>query len=158
MKIAFLGDSLVEYCNWSAFFNNIVNYGVAGDTTLDVLDRLDNISEKRLFLLIGVNDFLQGYTLDEAFSNYLEILEKLKDKEITIISLIPVCKSCNIDNLNEKNRAFNEKLKSLNYQYMDIHKLLLNEKGFLNDSLSYDGLHLNQAGYKIFIEKIRDSL
>ena len=41
----FIGDSITEYGEWNDFFSskNLSNRGVAGDTTEDILRRLDSI-------------------------------------------------------------------------------------------------------------------
>ena len=62
-KIVFLGDSLIDFFPIQDFFPRvkIYNRGIAGDTTKDLLKRLDNVIElkpSKLFLQIGTNDLV----------------------------------------------------------------------------------------------------
>src|SRR5262245_42410399 len=64
-SIVFLGDSITELCHWSELLQNpsVLNRGIGGDTTQDILNRVDQIYRLRpqkLFLMIGVNDLIQG--------------------------------------------------------------------------------------------------
>ena len=59
----FLGDSLTDFYPLEEFFagEDVVNRGIAGDKTTDVLKRLEEIKAlrpSRLFLQIGINDMI----------------------------------------------------------------------------------------------------
>ncbi|HPI85609.1 MAG TPA: GDSL-type esterase/lipase family protein, partial [Bacteroidales bacterium] len=63
--IVFLGDSLTEGFDLQHYFNlpNLKNRGISGDTTYQVLYRLEEIWNSKpagLFLMIGINDMFQG--------------------------------------------------------------------------------------------------
>ena len=49
-----------------------------------------------------------------------------------------------IEEVNGQLRKYADALK---YTYVDIHSEFLDEHGTLNLKYTYDGLHLNQAGY-----------
>jgi lysophospholipase L1-like esterase len=56
-----LGDSLTEWGNWHELVpeHRIINRGIAGDTSSGVLDRLQEVIERRpkvVFVMIGTND------------------------------------------------------------------------------------------------------
>ncbi len=59
-KVLFIGDSLTEWFKLEKYFPDvdIINEGIAGDTTYGVLERLDkviDISVDMIFLMIGIN-------------------------------------------------------------------------------------------------------
>ena len=72
-KIMMLGDSITDEGEWSEFWGEVVqNRGISGDTTSGVLDRLYtlNPNTKRVFIMIGVNDIMRGFSEDLVFENY----------------------------------------------------------------------------------------
>jgi len=60
-EIVMLGDSLTEWGNWHELVpeHRVINRGIAGDTSSGVLDRLQEVIERRpkvVFVMIGTND------------------------------------------------------------------------------------------------------
>ena len=60
--IVFAGDSIIDYFNLSEFFDhgNLINRGIAGDTSQGLLARMHTVSDEKLagkkfFFLIGTN-------------------------------------------------------------------------------------------------------
>src|SRR5215472_17420528 len=67
-----IGDSLTDGAEWKEMFPGtaVVNRGVDGDTTAGVLRRMDGITSaraKKAFIMIGINDFKEGRTVDAVF-------------------------------------------------------------------------------------------
>ena len=76
--IAMLGDSLVDSVNWRLLLHcdGIGNYGVRGDTTAQMLERLPQILEQKpklLMVMAGTNDALKGIAPQETLANLREI-------------------------------------------------------------------------------------
>ena len=70
-----LGDSITEGGLWSEFFPDvkIANRGVWGDTTGDILSRMDSVyllKPKKVFIMAGFNDLNQYHNIDDILSNY----------------------------------------------------------------------------------------
>lgn len=156
--IAFLGDSLTDYVRFERFFPEFEtrNYGVEGDTTQDLLKRLDPaISEKpgKIFLLIGVNDVLSGLSPDETIINIRQIVSRIQknspESKIYIETLLPVNSDFITRRSNEVIREINANLAVLAEQMhctlVDTHKIFA-EDGELPKRFTIDGLHLNSAG------------
>jgi len=57
---------------------------------------------------------------------------------------------------NDRIEAINESLKKTNLELVDTHRLWLN--GSLNKAYSTDGIHLNEVGYRVYIESIKQAL
>ena len=91
--LIFLGDSLTDFHDWSAFGEHH-NAGIAGDTTDGLLYRLHYTLEKQpetLVLMIGINDLLQGQPIEKMEQNYARILEQMEDiHTVVILALLPV--------------------------------------------------------------------
>jgi lysophospholipase L1-like esterase len=165
-KAVMLGDSITAGGDWYTLLNgyDVANFGIGGDTTVGILNRMDGIymtRPKRVFLMIGINDFGTGATVETTYANYTEIVNSLLDKNIEVVlqSTLYVAKS--ISGYNEINRkvtdlnAFIKKLavdKGLNY--INLNEVLC-EDNLLESRYTKDGIHLNNAGYKQWANAMR---
>lgn len=167
--IIFLGDSLTDECEWAELFDNpnIKNRGISGDTTIGVLNRLDDILQskpQKIFLLIGINDLIQSNTsVEQLISNYKKIIAKIQEKspktQLFIQSLLPVNKTkykVAVD--NNKIMQVNLHLKTLATQfsltYIDLFSQLADTQNQLDSRYTLDGLHLNGQAYSVWKKSI----
>ncbi len=77
-EIVMLGDSLINHAEWRDLFPSkiIANYGISGDTTAGVLDRIDSIykiNPTKVFIMVGINDLMKG----ELLMIYIKTIKKL---------------------------------------------------------------------------------
>tara|TARA_A100001015_G_C14766833_1_gene623642 strand:- start:104 stop:607 length:504 start_codon:yes stop_codon:yes gene_type:complete len=93
--VAFIGDSITYAGRWSEFFPyiRVVNRGVGGDKTSDILSRLDSVlstEPTKAYLMIGINDINQNVSISNVLENYALIVDALlgADIEVTIQSTI----------------------------------------------------------------------
>lgn len=167
--IVLLGDSMMAYFPVKAFKldNKIHNLGIPGDTTIGVLNRLDQVirlKPKIVILQIGLNDFvLTKLSKDESLKNILtirhQLLENCPNSQVYIMSLTPINQKEFKDQLYLLNRKaddaiiLNKMLKKVvdEFHYMDIYDQLTNQNGDLALSLTRDGIHLNQKGYQVYL-------
>jgi len=161
--IVFLGDSITEYGQWEEFTQHpkVVNRGIAGDTTPNLLKRLEAITEgqpAKIFLMIGINDFL-FFDRHQIFKNYTRVVEQLQKEspktQIYLQSILPVNGAIRrIEVSNEDIRLLNEDIQALAQQhrlpYLDLHNLLTDAQGKLDQQYTKDGIHLNAAAYLIW--------
>ena len=156
--VAFLGDSLTDYVRFDAFFPELatLNFGVEGDTSEDLLSRLDaviRVKPHKIFVMIGVNDVLSGLTRDETLANIREILSQLHDSlpecKLYLETLLPVNSGFVTRRTNEAIREINAGLAALAQEMqctlIDTHDIFA-ENGELPKRFTLDGLHLNGAG------------
>lgn len=171
-RIVFLGDSLTEQGEWQELLNNntIKNRGIGGDTTDDILARIDPIIQskpEKIFLMVGVNDlWLLRISKEEIIDNYKKILQNFKQNtpqtKIYIQSLLPIINSEYFNSKigNENILWLNEELKKLaqefNYEYIDLYPHFINEKQELNHSYTEDGIHLNGKGYLLWRDLVKN--
>ncbi|MDB6092511.1 MAG: lipolytic protein family [Verrucomicrobia bacterium] len=80
--VVFLGDSLVDFGEWGELMDSVraKNRGVAGDTTGDVLNRLETIVAGKpgdVVLWCGVNDIQSGIAFEETALHYKTIIARI---------------------------------------------------------------------------------
>lgn len=92
---------------------DVVNAGVNGHTTGDLLARLDHdvidLDPERVILLVGTNDIRHGVDPAESHGNMSDILDKLTtetDADIAVMSLQPLGEQVSSVH-NDKVRAYN---------------------------------------------------
>ena len=174
--------------SWNKRFNlrNLVNRGISGDITEGVLARLDEIYYYKplaVFLLIGINDIFDSnienrerITPKYVANNILRIAENIqknsKYTKVYIQTVLPVdlikykeikgnMPSHSID-LNKQIIEINSILKlaqtNSNIKIIDLYEIFVDQNGFINNEFSSDGIHLNETGYKIWIERLEPEL
>ena len=116
------------------FFPNqrIKNYGIGGDTTDGILNRIDDIIQskpQKLFLLIGINDLYYGKRVAYIVDNYSLILETLKKQipqtTVFVQSVLPINE--NLLPANERGKFEKQRIVELNETIKNLtNKFLFN--------------------------------
>lgn len=168
----FLGDSITEYYDLDKYFPDmpVVNSGVAGDTTDDILNdmkgRVYDYNPSKVFLLIGTNDLRDEKSVDEVVDNIKKIIENIetnkKGAEIYLESIYPVNEEINEKvvelrnnpDINEINDKIEKYAEERNITCIDLHEKLINDEGLLDRKYTKDGLHLNEEGYEVVTEEL----
>ncbi|MBN1820826.1 MAG: sialate O-acetylesterase [Prolixibacteraceae bacterium] len=171
-KILFLGNSITEGGNWKELLNDetAINRGIGGDVSFGVLDRLDDVIQRKpekVFLLIGINDLAQFIPEKVIAENCQKIVERIKkessETKVYIQSVLPVNPKLgrfpkNYD-LNDKvittNKFLKKAAKQTKCPYIDIYNVFLNDEELLNPDYTHEGLHLNQQGYKVWVDCLK---
>ncbi len=177
-----IGDSITEGLNLNrhAYINfSWLNTGLGGDISSLMLKRLDddclNYNPKVVSLLIGINDIRNYFTkmdyiynvsseeelINLVVSNYKLILDKLSGKKVILTQILPI-------NEDDKNSTYiNSIINNINDQifmllsnydniYVIKNDVFKNRLLNLDLNLTYDGLHLNDYGYSIWINEIME--
>ena len=160
--LIFLGDSLTDFHDWSAFGKHH-NAGIAGDTTDGLLYRLHYTLEKgaeTLVLMIGINDLLQGQAIGSIKQNYAKIFEQIEGiNTVVILSVLPVKavqETTSINNdIRELNTYLQQESRKREYTFVDLYSLMADEKGGLKERYSSDGVHLMPAAYRVWEEALK---
>jgi len=165
-EIVMIGDSITQGGIWSEIFPNvsIANRGVWGDTSADILRRMDtifNVNSSKAFIMLGYNDITNGLSVSEILVNYEEIIEKLRYKNTEVI--IQSTLECSITKCSEKLkkiRELNQKLESYanrnSLVFININKELSTEDEGLLLSYTRDGVHLLGGGYSVWAASIAE--
>jgi len=168
--VVFVGDSITEGGLWSEWLPgvDVINRGISGNTTQDILDRMPHIvsvKPDKLFLMIGVNDLNKRLGAAVALANYTKLFDlidaQLPHAEVYIQSVLPVNALWPlIDNTHipTLNAALVRHADERGYQYIDLHFAFADAEGALKSDLSNDGIHLLAPGYRLWRSKIVELL
>lgn len=176
--IVMLGNSLTAGAFWNELLgrSNVVGRGIPGDVLQGFSARINSIitlKPKIVFVLGGLNDIYGWTPVEDIFSEYVKILQLLKSNDI-----IPVVQSTVFAGRNwakdwggtpEVNSGRNKevaKLNSLlsdyarknNIDFIDLNSRMSTRDNFLRPELTWDGVHLNAEGYKIWVREVEKIL
>ncbi len=162
-SIVFVGDGLTRGGQWEEWFaeHEVHNLGVSGDTSDEVIARLDAVVELEpdaVVLQVGTND-LGWRRSDEYVVRNLETIlftlrKQLPDTRILIQSVLP------------REREFAETIRSINRhlwqfaptqraQFLDLWPAMAEPDGELDPAYSNDRLHLTAEGYEAWIAELK---
>lgn len=164
--IVFFGDSLTSNGNWNQYFPEyrIVNLGLMGDNINGMISRIDMVGEvspEKIFIMAGINS-LANENYRECFYDYekmiSDIQKQLPESSLYIQSVLPVSmekenqhiSNSNIDKLNHELEIFAENHEIIFIDMSDLFK----EDCQLKQTLSIDGIHINESGYKLWSDCI----
>src|SRR5215475_6116992 len=175
-RVVFMGDSITDSWDdpkFGGFFPGkpYIDRGISGQTTPQMLVRFraDVIAlhPKVVVILAGTND-LAGNTgpstvgaIEDNLTSMAE-LAKANSIKVVLASILPVSDYEQRDGkqIVRTTQRPPEKIKELNawmrsyasqnkLTYLDYYSAMIDDKGFLKDELSEDGLHPNAKGYTI---------
>lgn len=167
-RVVFMGDSITDFWKLEEYFPGkpYVNRGISGQTTPQMLIRMraDVIAlrPRAVMILAGTNDIAGNtgpMTLEMIEDNYRSIAELARANRIKVIfaSVLPVSdygKGIMTDRrppeeITALNRWLKEYCAANKFIFLDYFSHMVDEKGMLRADLADDGLHPNEAGYKI---------
>lgn len=132
---------------------DIVNMGVAGNTTADGLARLARVQKVdagTVIILLGGNDAIRRVPREETFQNLERIIRTLQS-DGSMVVLLGVRGGVLSDPYDEEYEALAERTGALY-----VENVL---KGLLGRSENmFDGIHPNDTGYAIIAERVADTL
>lgn len=93
-SVVMLGDSHTDFVNWNILFrcSKVANFGVGGNTTAQMLDRLPGIlalNPKLVIVMGGTNDALQGIAPETMAGNLRQMESLAKANNVRFVSLTP---------------------------------------------------------------------
>jgi len=164
-KFIFIGDSLVADFDWQARmpFFDVKNYGVPGETTQGLLERLPSIIEKVdnpliVLIMTGTNN-----VLNEDYS-FVDLLDKIiielsnanHETEIIVNSLFPI----NVPALSKEgiiriNKDIEELTRKTGSCFLNMYDRFENSEAQL---FLEDGVHLNDKAYSLWARSIMEYL
>jgi lysophospholipase L1-like esterase len=169
--IIILGNSLSDNGRWNEAFDdaNIKNRGIISDVVQGVSDRIELITKgqpKKIFLLIGVNDVSHHLTPDSITTAVEKLIVKIKtlspNTELYLQSWLPI----NNDFKRYKNMIGKEMTifqgnvmleqvaRRQGVNWINLFPAFADKEMKLPKHLTNDGLHLNEAGYRIWCQEI----
>jgi lysophospholipase L1-like esterase len=169
-RVIFYGDSITDKWTLSQYFpgKSYINRGISGQTTSQMLLRFRqdviSLDPDVVVILAGTND-IAGNTgpisIEDIEGNITSMAELARTHDIALVlaSVMPVNNytpasqrffadrpPSEILRLNEWMKAY---CANTNCYYLDYFHSMVDGSGLLKRELSEDGLHPNDAGYKI---------
>lgn len=179
--VAFMGDSRTDGFRLYSGLDRGSYFCVTGETVASAvgLENWETDSGKKIsmadavaatdcgkiYLMLGVNEL--GWNGTDIFRAHAEtLLLRLKEdhpgSEIVIQSLLPVTaeqdeKGTYVNNarIREYNQIWMELAEAYDVAYVNVAEVLTDEAGCLPKDLSYDGIHLNKAGCRLWLDYLR---
>ncbi len=167
-RVVFLGDSITEGWKIADSFPGkpYINRGVSGQTTSQMLVRtfpdVIDLHPAVVIILAGTNDIAanNGPETMEMVEENIQAIAELAQKhgiKVILCSILPVSNYTDqpqtprhppeqIVALNKWIREFATRTEAL---YCDYYSALVDQRAYLKDGLSEDGLHPNSRGYAI---------
>ena len=168
-RIVFMGDSITE--EWSNLYpeffsgNNYINRGIGGQTTPQMLIRFKpdaiDLKPDAIVILAGTND-IAGNTgpstvrmiTDNIFS--MAELAIAYDIIVVLASILPVYQYPWVDDvldppsaIDSINSKIKEYVENKGLLYLDYYSSMVDDRKGLKSDYTSDGVHPNEAGYKV---------
>lgn len=160
--IVFFGDSLTSNGDWQLYFPeyNIVNLGLIGDNIQGMNSRIDMIEEvspEKIFIMAGINS-LANKNYKECLQDYEKMISDIQnllpESSLYIQSVLPVSNekenqyitNLNIDDFNHELKILAEKNEII---FIDMSRFF-KEDCELKQTLTVDGIHINEDGYNVW--------
>jgi lysophospholipase L1-like esterase len=168
-RVVFLGDSITQRGDWAELFPNLqtLNRGIDGNTTEDVLARLDQAIDHpaAVSLLIGTNDL---HSYPRRLKDPEGILQRLEEIVRRIRTAAPEAPLF-VNSMTPRTSYFAKKIRALNVGYrqvaerngavyVDLWPAMADEHGALIKEFTFDSLHLTPEGYRAWAGVLRPYL
>jgi lysophospholipase L1-like esterase len=174
-EVVFLGDSITDY--WGSRsgkwfpYAGWVNRGIGGQTTSQLLLRERNdalaLHPKAIVLEGGGNDMRLGFSPEEIRDNFLTMgeLAHAHGIDVFVATMTPVC-DCfrplsglrTIERIRELNTLLAAMCKEHHWTLIDLNPVLANSDHHMQQSLTTDGVHPNDAGYALLAPIVEQAL
>jgi lysophospholipase L1-like esterase len=166
-SILFLGDSITEEFPLEHYFPNlpVINRGIGGDSIDGVIERLElsaiKLRPDLLFLMIGINDIGADQSVAYMRQKYIELFSLIQSglpqTKFYVQSLLPCTeewgKSMTVQ-VREINQFLQKTCREKSIPFIDLYSRFIDQKNYLKESLSCDGLHINTNGYNLWAQII----
>ena len=175
--IVMMGNSLTENGkDWAGRLGvpQVVNRGIIGDNTVGMTERLCQITPHRpkaIFLMAGINDMVNDNPAIEVAGRVINLIETIRQQAPTtklfVESLLPINESNGrwrtlagrTDDIPLTNMYIRAYCESNGITFVDIfHQMTYPNSNVLREELSADGLHITEAGYRIWEKEIKKQL
>ena len=173
-RVVFIGDSITDSWKLNEYFQGkpYINRGISGQTTPQMLVRFRPdviaLKPKVVVMLAGTNDLggNTGPTTVEAIQDNIQTMAELAwvhGIRLVIASILPVndysknrdgapiirSTSRPPDKIAKINTWIKDYAHSNRLVFLDYFSAMADNKGYLKEELSRDGLHPNQKGYEV---------
>ena len=154
--------------------DNVVNRGIIGDNTIGMTERLCQITPhkpKVIFLMAGINNMVNDAPCIDVAQQVIGLIEAIRQQtpntKLIVESLLPINEKSGrwrtlagrTDDIPLTNMYIRAYCESNDITFVDLfHQMTYPTSNMLRDELSYDGLHITEAGYEIWAKEIKRQL
>jgi lysophospholipase L1-like esterase len=169
--ILFVGSSSINRWKTAEAFpgKKVINRGFGGAVTADVLFFYDSVIKKyspsTVVIFVGSNDIARRTSVDLVVKDLTALIEKIhQDLPKTKIIYLPISPTPLRERFWGEMSSVNQKIAELaktnkHLLYVDTATPLMDDKGKpIKAYFVLDGLHLNDSGYKVWNDVIREYL
>lgn len=174
-SIVMLGNSQIRHADWGGLLgrDDVVNRGISGDRLRCMRSRLAYLPSTARVIVVegGINDLQQYLPSDTVLHHYQEIVtEIVKMGKVPIVNAVirispeagyhftrlKECETINIsiDSINVGLLRFTQ---AGGYSYIDMNKQL-SKRGILQSEYTSDGVHLNNAAYRLWATAVKTEI
>lgn len=131
-----------------------------------ILDALAEMECSKIYLMLGVNEL--GWNSSQTFRDqYAKVIDRVQadhpDATVVIQSILPVSQAQEDKKTyvnNTRIREYNDLLEELAQEkgcvYLDVASAVSDETGCLRSDWNFDGVHLNTAGCKAWLQYLKE--
>lgn len=162
----FLGDSLTDYAPTQELFGaQALNRGIAGDLVADMAKRASEVARHTPSVVVlwgGTNDLLAGLACDDVVRQMLSLAGRLKHSspQARLIVLGPPPVAARLAEnppgfqaaIKCVNQKLAERMSEVDAVFGNTASVLADSSGELKTAYSFDGVHLNGEGYRVWTE------
>jgi lysophospholipase L1-like esterase len=170
----FFGNSITEFGDWKRLLKDsaVVNRGIAADNTFGMLDRLSEVialKSATLYIEAGINDIGQDVPPALIAANIGSMVQYVRVKsprtKVYVLSVLPTNSHAQTDypeiagknaTVREVDQLLASQATARGYTYLDLASRVATPSGDLDERYAQpDGLHLNDAGYALWMDMIK---
>lgn len=176
-SVVFIGNSITD--SWPSYMpeffqkNHYIGRGISGQTTPQMLVRFRPdviaLSPAAVVILAGTNDIAENTgraTIEEIFGNICSMVELAAANNIKVVlcAVLPAFDYPWRPGLEPAERIvrLNSLLKDYanknGHVFLDYHGPMADKKNGLIETYTYDGVHPNDAGYKLMAAMVKEVL
>ena len=176
--IVMFGNSLTAGADWSELLgrSNVATRGIPSDILEGFNARLNTVLKlkpKIVFVMGGLNDIYAWIPIEKIYTEYINLLTTLKVRGIIpVIELttyaaknyakewggtpqVNAGRNLEVDKLNNMLINF---AKENNIEVINLLPSIVGKDGYLKPQLTWDGVHFNAAGYRIWAREVENVL
>ncbi len=180
-RVVFFGDSITDGWNLAEYFPGkpYVNRGISGQTTWQMMVRFRqdviDLHSKAVVVLAGTNDIagntgpIRNEDIEADYANMADLarangIKMIFSSVLPVHNYTPEAKDFFAQRSPERILALNRWLKAFcaapahGCLYLDYFSAMADDKGFMKKELADDGLHPNDAGYKIMVPMVEKAI
>lgn len=177
-RIVYFGDSITWGFEQLNNHDNVVNLGISGNKTTDLIGRFSDVIKEQpdiIFVMIGTNDFLvkHEYWGDKIIidieATYHALLSLIRDNlpnaKVYLISIPPIRVDdekydsfrWNLD-IDYMNTFIQHEALSFGFKYLNLADKLKDTDQELKPEYTTDGVHFSTLGYRVYYDFIKSYL